>query len=159
MLSNTTGTYNTAVGYQSLYNNTTASYNVGLGYLAGYQVTTGAYNTIVGYYTGVGLTTGNYNTIIGSQVTGLTSSLSNNVIIADGAGTQRIRVFSTGNVSIANTTDSGYKLDVSGTGRYSNELTLGNLASDPTGANGMIYYNTTTNKFRGYENGAWVNLI
>lgn len=28
-----------------------------------------------------------------------------------------------------------------------------------TGVNGMIIYNTDTNKFRGYENGAWVNLV
>jgi hypothetical protein len=28
-----------------------------------------------------------------------------------------------------------------------------------TGANGMIIYNTTDNKFQGYENGAWANLI
>jgi len=33
-------------------------------------------------------------------------------------------------------------------------------ASDPVSAtNGEIYYNTATNKFRGYENGAWVNLV
>lgn len=25
--------------------------------------------------------------------------------------------------------------------------------------NGQIIYNTSTNKFQGYENGAWVNLI
>ena len=28
-----------------------------------------------------------------------------------------------------------------------------------TAANGMVIYNTTDNKFQGYENGAWVNLI
>ena len=28
-----------------------------------------------------------------------------------------------------------------------------------TPANGMVIYNTTDNKFQGYENGAWANLI
>lgn len=28
-----------------------------------------------------------------------------------------------------------------------------------TASNGMIIYNTTDNKFQGYENGAWANLI
>jgi hypothetical protein len=28
-----------------------------------------------------------------------------------------------------------------------------------TAANGMVIYNTTDNKFQGYENGSWVNLI
>ena len=43
------------------------------------------------------------------------------------------------------------------------ELLLGNMdqtAIDAlAGANGMIVYNTSTNKFQGYENGAWANLI
>jgi hypothetical protein len=28
-----------------------------------------------------------------------------------------------------------------------------------TAANGMVIYNTTLNKFQGYENGAWASLI
>lgn len=28
-----------------------------------------------------------------------------------------------------------------------------------TAANGMLVYNTSDNKFQGYENGAWANLI
>jgi hypothetical protein len=28
-----------------------------------------------------------------------------------------------------------------------------------TPSNGMLIYNTTLNKFQGYENGAWANLI
>lgn len=28
-----------------------------------------------------------------------------------------------------------------------------------TGVNGMVIYNSTDNKFQGYENGAWANLI
>ena len=35
---------------------------------------------------------------------------------------------------------------------------MANLSSDPTGQNGMIYYNTSSNKFRGYANGAWTDL-
>lgn len=43
------------------------------------------------------------------------------------------------------------------------ELLLGNMTTAErdalTPANGMMLYNTTDNKFQGYENGAWVNLI
>ena len=39
-------------------------------------------------------------------------------------------------------------------------VVLGRETADPAiGVNGAIYYNTTTNKFRAYENGAWANLI
>jgi hypothetical protein len=51
-------------------------------------------------------------------------------------------------------------------GHYGGRLTLdssivlGNLATDPTSpVNGMIYYNTTSNKFRKYVNGAWQDLV
>jgi hypothetical protein len=69
--------------------------------------------------------------------------------------------FSTGNLLLQNGgtfTDAGYRLDVNGTARVRNVLTLGSLSADPTGANGMIYYNTTSNVFRKYINGAWANL-
>jgi hypothetical protein len=76
-------------------------------------------------------------------------------------GGNRMRMFATGNLLIQNGgtfTDAGYRLDVQGTARVSNVLTLGSLASDPTGANGMIYYNTTTNRFKVYQNGAWATV-
>lgn len=38
-------------------------------------------------------------------------------------------------------------------------LTLGTNAGDIAGSNGTMSYNTATNKFRCYENGAWVNCI
>lgn len=41
-------------------------------------------------------------------------------------------------------------------------LRVAQLAADPAvanSANGDIYYNTTTNKFRGRENGVWVNFV
>lgn len=75
-----------------------------------------------------------------------------------------VRLFSvngTGNVLIGTATDAGFKLDINGSVRVQNAvMRLGYLSSDPVSAsNGDIYYNTTLNKFRGRENGVWVNLI
>jgi bifunctional ADP-heptose synthase (sugar kinase/adenylyltransferase) len=41
---------------------------------------------------------------------------------------------------------------------FFNQVKLSNESSDPSGENGAMYYNTTTNKFRGFQNGAWINL-
>ena len=42
-------------------------------------------------------------------------------------------------------------------------MLLGNMTTTVrdalTAANGMVIYNTTDNKFQGYENGSWANLI
>jgi len=35
---------------------------------------------------------------------------------------------------------------------------LAQLASDPSGSNGMMYYNTVSNKIRQYANGAWLDI-
>ena len=90
-----TGSGNVAVGVLSLFN-AQGNYNVGIGGNALYDVTggvnTGRGNIGIGYNTGRGITTGEYNTIIGASVTGLSSSLSNNIIIADGVGNIAFRV-------------------------------------------------------------------
>jgi len=44
-----------------------------------------------------------------------------------------------------------------GTGAYT--WVDGTTAQQPAGSNGQTRYDTTTNKFRGYENGAWVDFI
>lgn len=111
--SNTTGYKNTANGYQSLLSNTTGYANTANGYYSLYDLTEGIQNTAFGYNTGRGITTGDYNTIIGANVTGLDADLSNNIIIADGEGNQRINVDDNGNVGIG-TTSPGYKLEVLG---------------------------------------------
>ena len=71
---------------------------------------------------------------------------------------EKMRINTNGNILIGTTTDSGYKLDVNGTARIQNVLTLGSLSADPTGANGMIYYNTTLGIFRVYQSGAWKTI-
>jgi len=66
--SNTTASNNTAVGYQAGYSNTTGAGNVALGYLAGYSTTTGTgQNTSAGSYAFYANTTGYYNSAFGSE--------------------------------------------------------------------------------------------
>ena len=55
------------------------------------------------------------------------------------------------------------KLDIRGNGVFEGFVQFGSLTTAErdalTAANGMVIYNTTDNKFQGYENGSWVNLI
>tara|TARA_B110000305_G_scaffold118267_1_gene132813 strand:+ start:250 stop:1464 length:1215 start_codon:yes stop_codon:yes gene_type:complete len=64
---------------------------------------------------------------------------------------------STGKLSVGAGDTPEAKLDIGG------DTLLGRLTTTQrdalTAVNGMILYNSTDNKFQGYENGAWVNLI
>ena len=137
---NTTGAGNTALGRAAGANNISGSNNtyVGLnsgiyatsgsntliGCVSGSNLTTGGGNTFIGYNSGFDITTGSQNTIIGvfPYAGAVSSSTSNNIILADGIGNIRIRAFDTGNVIINGSTDAGYKLDVQGTGRFTGLL-------------------------------------
>lgn len=54
------------------------------------------------------------------------------------------------------------KLDVRGNAKVSGFVQFGSLTTTErnalTAANGMVIYNTTDNRFQGYQNGAWINL-
>lgn len=67
-LLNNSGFYNTAIGFQVLYNNTTGKNNTADGYQALLNNTTGSNNIAVGFGAGISLTTGNNNIDIGSNV-------------------------------------------------------------------------------------------
>lgn len=61
--------------------------------------------------------------------------------------------------------EPGATLEVNGNVKIAgaNEMLLGNMTTTQrnalTAANGMMIYNTSDNKFQGYEAGAWVNLV
>ncbi len=65
------------------------------------------------------------------------------------AGTGGVSILSGANVTIG-TVDGNATLLV---------LDTKNTPGDPTGTNGAMYYNSSLNKFRCYENGAWVDCI
>jgi len=128
----TSGIGNTGVGSHTGFL-LGGSYNNFFGVLSGdVGPWSGDYNIFIGRHylsksDGTSITgTVNNNTVIGSRFTGLPDNLSDNIIIGDGAGNQRIRVFSTGNtvIAYASPVDAGFKLDVNGTVRAAGALTL-----------------------------------
>lgn len=77
------------IGGSVLLNYVGAGPNVAIGFASLFELTTGINNAAYGYNSGRGITTGSANTILGSNVTGLAATLSNSIILADGAGNIR----------------------------------------------------------------------
>ena len=87
-----------------------------------------------------------------------------NLITANSSGNlQNILTFnSSGNLGIGLPRPLE-KLHVNGNARATGFIQFGSLTTTErnalTAANGMVIYNTSDNKFQGYENGGWVNLV
>ena len=132
--------FHTFIGSDAGYNVTNGSDNTLIGNRAGHTITTGAANIVLGSGSDTGITTGDNNVIIGNAIVGLSSSLSNNIILADGAGNQRINVDATGSVGIGTTTPSS-KLTVVGdifaTGAFRD-------STNASGTTGMVLQTTGT---------------
>jgi hypothetical protein len=70
----------------------------------------------------------------------------------DTTGGEAMRIDSSGNVGIGETNPS-VTLDISATDAV--QMPAGTTAQRPTGANGMIRYNSDDGSFEGYADGAW----
>jgi hypothetical protein len=57
------------------------------------------------------------------------------LVFSSGNNTERMRIFSNGNVAINTATDAGFKLDVNGTARVVNNFTVGNVIQNGGNAN------------------------
>ena len=89
---NVTGQYNVALGVGSINNVSDGDYNIGVGYVAGSSFRTGSRNIFLGAATNAsqpGIVTGSFNVIIGTGISGLPSTTSNNIVLADGQGNIR----------------------------------------------------------------------
>ena len=155
------GNFNTAIGSASLQSSNGGGENTAIGYSAGSSISSGIRNTIVGSGSSTGITTGGYNTIIGAGITGLSTSLSNNIIIADGNGVRRINVDASGRVGIGtNTPSTTAILDITSTtgGVLFPRMTTTQRDAISTPVDGLVIYNSTTNKLQVRAASTWVDL-
>ena len=153
-LDRTSGSYNTAMGYESLRYNTSGSYNTATGYESLQYNTTGWYNTATGYESLEHNTTGYYNTATGAQSLYSNTTGSYNTAV----GYESLEHNSTGyyntamgyeslrsNTSGSYNTATGYEaLEYNTTGRYNTATGYESLRSNITGR-----YNTAV----GYQSG------
>jgi hypothetical protein len=89
----TSGSLNTAVGYQSLENDSSGSYNTSMGALAGTALRTGTYNTFFGVQAGTHAVDASHNILLGYYAGENTYTNSNgggsagyNIMIGDQSG-------------------------------------------------------------------------
>jgi hypothetical protein len=146
LYTNLIGQHNVAIGHNALnLNISSGSVSIGSGAAANStgsnlvtigrdtlaELTTGVQNTVIGWNSGRGITTGSYNTVIGANVTGLSSSLSNSIIVGNSNGVVSLYTNSNGDTMIgAGVTDAAARLHVKGldNGTTNYALKIHNLA-------------------------------
>jgi hypothetical protein len=138
--SNTTGTYNTAIGNTSLYTNTAGGFNTATGYGALYN-NTGSYNSAFGYYALYSNTTGTGNLANGASA--LRNNTTGSYNLANGYAT--LLNNTTGSYNQA----SGYAALISNTtGNYNSATGYAALYNNTSGtgnfADGAYALNTNT---------------
>jgi hypothetical protein len=127
MMLNTSGSRNTAIGFQALYGNTIGVDNNAMGYQALYLNTSGYRNSAVGAFALAANTTGNYNNAVGYGAMAYNTTGSNN----NAQGYLALVSNTTGDYNIAIGEYAGYYLT---TGSYN--IDIGNEGA--AGESGVI---------------------
>jgi len=141
LAANVIGSNNTAVGSYAL-RNSTQSNNTAMGYASFLNLSSGNHNTALGRNSAryiadgsTSLTIANQSVFIGTDTKALADSQTNQIVIgynAIGLGSNSVVLGNSsitltalrGNVLINTTTNAGFGLDVSGSGRFTNNLTV-----------------------------------
>ena len=128
MLNTINGSNNTAVGNVALQSLRFGENNTAVGSGAMFSVfLSGSSNTVIGFNTGNGIVTGSANTIVGANVTGLPSTLNNNIILSDGLGNIRAR-YSSSIWTMSDSTVGDFTGSLQGTSSWANSAVTSSYA-------------------------------
>ena len=134
--------YNTGIGYQSLYSNTTGQQNTANGYQSLFSNTTGYQNTALGYNSGryiadgtTGRSTGNNGLYLGYNSMASANGTDNEIVIGYGAIGNGSNTVTIGNSSI---TDNYFKGKVHADQYKLSDLNTAPSSSTDTGVKGEI---------------------
>ena len=128
---------------------------------------TGGITLLTGTSGNLSFTTGTTGTVtLDSGTTGAinigTNANAKTITMGNTTGATALNLYSgTGNVNfmVGPTSSTGRVVIGNSATATPDLLVLDNGTADPIGTNGATYYNTSTNKFRCYQNGAWTNCI
>lgn len=138
MVGNTTGFWNSAFGAQALFSNLTGGRNSAFGLQSLYG-SKGSQNIGIGWSAGFNLTTGSFNVLIGSNLGTRISTLNNWMLFSDGSGTERFTVDPAGNFGIGKT-DPTEKLDLLGNIKLTGSVKVDNSTTPATPVGGGILF-------------------
>jgi trimeric autotransporter adhesin len=150
------GYYNSWYGNDALRSNKSGFYNVAVGAQSGRDDSTGSYNVYLGSFAAAA-TQGSNNVFIGPFAGSADTGYVGYRLIINGNATKLHLIngdFFNYKVGIKKQlADLAYTLDIGG------EVRIGTLAAAPAGANGVMYYNSSDNKMKTFENGVWKNTV
>lgn len=143
MFAKVSGSYNVAIGTNAGEANVSGGNNTYIGKSSGLS-STGSWNTFIGRSSGRNIGAGDNNVIIGNNDGASLTGLNNHIILADGSGTERLKVNNTGAFAVGGSYGSaGQVLTSNGSGAAPTWQAAGAGSGLWTDAGSGNMYNTT----------------